>query len=274
MNKIAAIQLNSNQHITENLATVSQLMQAAANEGANVVILPEMFALMGTDNDSKLAAAETFGHGVMQDFLAQHSQKLGIWIIGGTIPIRAENSNKYYAACLVFNNQGEVVGRYNKMHLFDACLIENEETYQESSTTEPGSDVVVVETPIGKIGLAVCYDLRFPELFRCLADRGAEIIALPAAFALTTGQVHWEPLMRSRAIENIYYVVGACQVGPHGSGRKTYGHSIIIDPWGEIKSCMHNETPGFIISEIDLAHLQAVRKKIPVHLHRRIKNIE
>lgn len=263
---IAAIQMCSSNDVTENLSMAAKLIQQAAEHHANLVVLPEMFAIIGSSFHDKLLEKEPFGHGKLQTFLSEQAKLHHIWIVGGTIPLETTQENKVRAACLVYDDQGECVARYDKIHLFDVTLTDSD-TYQESEVTEAGDDIVVVKTPFGQLGLAVCYDLRFPELFRCLSNKGAEIILLPSAFTMTTGTAHWEILTRSRAIENFCYLVGACQGGTHANGKKTFGHSLIIEPWGSIVAKIDGDKSGIIYATIDLQKVHSARKSIPTHQH-------
>lgn len=269
MTKVAAIQMCSSHMVDDNLQVAAKLITEAATNGAQLVVLPEMFAVMGMTNNDKITEKEIFENGKIQTFLSDQAKKHGIWIVGGTIPIACENNHKVRAASLVFNDQGHCVARYDKIHLFDVTL-SDKETYKESDTIEPGKEIVVVDTPFGKLGLAVCYDVRFPELFRCLFNKGAEIIALPSAFTVPTGEAHWELLARSRAVENFCYVIGACQGGVHSNGRKTYGHSIIVEPWGKVVAKQDGVKSGVIYSTIDFKHLRDVRQSIPIAKHQKI----
>lgn len=257
MGKIAAIQMTSTELVSDNLKNAAVLIQEAAKKGAQLIILPEMFPLVGSA-EAKIKISEPFGNGPIQNFLAEQAKKNHTWIIGGTIPIKEKNEAKAKAASLVFNAQGNFVARYDKIHLFDV-IISDTESYQESENLAPGNELAIVETPLGKVGLAVCYDIRFPEMFRKLFHSGAEILAIPAAFTMKTGKAHWEVLMRSRAIENFCFVIGACQTGTHPSGRKTYGHSLIIDPWGEVLQKLDTEV-GVITADIDLQKLRQIRE--------------
>lgn len=268
MPKVAAIQMCSSLSVEENLKSAGKLIEAAAKKGAELIVLPEMFPIVGTGAEDKIYIAESPGVGPIQDFLSEQASKNNVWIVGGTIPIRTENKLKIRATCLVYNNLGKSVARYDKIHLFDVVLSQKEK-YQESETVEPGDRVVLVDTPFGKLGLAVCYDVRFPALFIELFDRGAEIIAIPAAFTVKTGEGHWKLLARARAVENFCYVIGACQGGTHESGRKTYGHSLIIDPWGTVLEERETASPGVVYGEIDLEHLRKIRASIPVGEHRK-----
>ncbi len=253
MSKVAAIQMCSSYDVDSNLALASQLIGEAAENGAHFVVLPEMFAIMGKNAIDKVLVKEHIGEGKIQSFLSNEAKKNGLWIIGGTIPITCENPKKIRAASLAFNEKGETVARYDKIHLFDVTLSENE-IYKESDTTEPGSDVIVINTPIGKLGLAVCYDVRFPDLFRNLVNKGAEIITLPSAFTVKTGKAHWELLARSKAVENFCY--------------------IIVDPWGDILAIKEDNSPGIIYANIDLEYLKKVRASIPALEHQKILNMQ
>jgi predicted amidohydrolase len=266
---IAAIQMCSSHIVDENLATAKRLIEEAAHNNAKLIVLPEMFAIMGLAPNDKVNAREVFGIGKIQDFLSNEAKLNKVWIVGGTIPIESDDTTKVRAASLVYNDKGEFVARYDKIHLFDVTLSEKD-VYKESDTTEPGNQLVVVDTPFGKLGLGVCYDVRFPELFRCLLNKGAEIIILPSAFTVPTGEAHWELLARSRAVENFCYLVGACQGGTHSSGRKTYGNSIIVAPWGNVLSKKDGVEEGIIYSSIDLAKVYEARKSIPIQNHQRI----
>jgi len=269
VNKVAAIQLVCGTNLGANLIETGKLVARAVREGIRLVVLPENFAFMGRGDKDLLGVREPYGRGPLQEFLAGLAKKHGIWLIGGTIPLQTEDPGKVRAASLVFNDRGEQVARYDKMHLFDADLKESGEHYRESDSIAPGTGPVVIDTPFGRLGLAVCYDLRFPELFRTMSTLGVELIALPAAFTALTGKAHWEPLVRARAIENLAYVIAAAQGGLHANGRETYGHSMIVDPWGRIlASCERNS--GTVVAEIDLDYLQAVRRNIPCLEHRRI----
>jgi deaminated glutathione amidase len=269
MKKIAAIQMCSSHVVDENLLTAKNLIEEAAKNDAKLVVLPEMFAVMGISSTDKVVEKEIFGKGKIQSFLSEQAKKNCIWIVGGTIPIECDDSKKVRAASLVFDDKGNIVSRYDKIHLFDVFLSEKE-TYKESDTIEPGNELVVIDTPFGKIGQAVCYDVRFPELFRCLFNNEAEIIVLPSAFTVPTGEAHWELLSRSRAVENFCYLVGACQGGTHSSGRTTYGNSIIIEPWGNVVSKKEDVATGIIYADIDLKKVHEARKSIPIVDHQKI----
>lgn len=269
MTKMAAIQMCSSHIVDENLLTASRLIKEASVNNAKLVVLPEMFAIMGLSSHDKVKVKEPFGNGKIQSFLSDQAKNNKIWIVGGTIPIECENENKVKAASLLFNDKGECVTRYDKIHLFDVTISENE-VYKESETTDPGNQLIVQKTPFGKLGLSVCYDIRFPELFRCLFNKGAEIIIIPSAFTVKTGEAHWELLARTRAVENFCYTIGACQGGTHTSGRKTYGNSIIVSPWGDTISKMDSISEGIIYATIDLNKVYEARKSIPIIDHQKI----
>jgi predicted amidohydrolase len=261
MSLVAAIQMCSSCNVTENLEHTGKLISAAASNGAKLVVLPEMFSIMGTQAEDKVKLQERYGEGKIQDFLAKSAKQYKLWIVGGTIPITSEDPNRVHAACILYNDQGESVARYDKINLFNATL-ENNETYKESNTTMPGNQIVVADTPFGKLGLCVCHDLRFPNLFDELRKKGAEIIAVPSAFAMKTGMVHWELLTRCRAIDTFCYLIGAGQGGVHTNGRETFGNSIIVDPWGRVLSQVTDDNP-IIYANIDLDELHRIRQKMP-----------
>lgn len=268
MTLAAAIQMTSGPRVPDNLEEAGRRIAAAAAAGARLVVLPENFAIMPLNDAGRLAVVEKDGAGPIQEFLAAQAKTHRLWIVGGTIPLAANTAGKVRAACLLFNERGERVARYDKIHLFDVQL-ENGEKYHESSSFEPGGEVVVADTPYGKLGLAVCYDLRFPELFRRLQERGAEIFAVPAAFTALTGKAHWEVLLRARAIENLVYVIASAQDGRHANGRETYGDSMIVNPWGEIMARLEHGA-GCVIADCDHARLQQVRRNLPSIHHRRL----
>jgi deaminated glutathione amidase len=268
MTHMAAIQMTSSQHIDENLLTAGHLIQKASLK-AKLVVLPENFAIMGLDPMDKVKIAEAFGQGKIQDFLSHTAKKNHIWLVGGTIPLKnPDNPKKTFSACLVYDDQGICVARYDKIHLFDVDLLANQERHRESDTITPGNQIMTVDTPYGKLGLAICYDLRFPELFRKIQLSGAEIVALPSAFTYITGLAHWDILIRARAIENQMYMIASAQTGLHTNQRKTYGHSMIVNPWGEVKASLSEEV-DVICGQIDLAFLHQLRGDFPVLKHQR-----
>jgi len=269
MTKIAAIQMASGTNVSANLIEVSRQIISAAKDGAKLIVLPESFAIMGINDSDQVKIAEDVGRGQIQDFLSNQAKKNNVWLIAGTIPLKSDNENKVYAACLVYNNNGKQVSRYDKIHLFDAHIEATSETYKESKTLEAGNQVIVVDTPFGKIGLAICYDLRFPELFRQLVIQGAEIIVVPSAFTAITGKAHWEVLLRARALENLCYVIASAQGGYHVNGRETYGNSMIVDPWGTILDCLPDGS-GYVIADVDIENINKIRQSFPVLEHRKI----
>jgi nitrilase len=267
--KVAAIQMASGPNLSANLLEVEKIVTEAVDAGAELVVLPENFSFMGESDQDNLKFKETPGNGPLQAFLSQLAASQGIWMVGGTIPLEADAPSKMRSACLVFNDKGEQVARYDKIHLFDVHLLETDEKYSESKTIEPGSETVVFDSPFGRIGLAICYDLRFPEQFRNLIDDGMEIAILPAAFTAHTGKAHWQPLIQTRAIENLSYVIASAQGGYHISGRETYGHSMMVDPWGTVQDVVARGN-GFAMGEIDLDLLNKTRRAFPALEHRQI----
>lgn len=270
MTKLAAIQMASGPNVDANLIEAEKLMTQAVGQGAKLVVLPENFALMGMSDADLLKIQEAPGKGKIQEFLADFSTKHSVWVVGGTVPLTSASGDKVRAACLVYDDKGQQVARYDKIHLFDVDIIATKEHYKESDQIEPGNQVVAVDTPFGKLGLAICYDLRFPELFRQLLDAGAEIFALPAAFTAITGKAHWEALVKSRAIENLSYVIAAAQGGYHVSGRETHGDSMVVDPWGSILDRLPRGS-GFVIAEIDREKIKSTRANFPAIQHRKLK---
>ena len=274
MNKLAAIQMASGTNVSANLNEVSRQITFAVDAGAKLIVLPESFAMMGMQDSDQITIAEDEGTGPIQEFLSDQAKRNNVWIVAGTIPIKLNSDNpgyenKVYAACLVYNEKGERVSRYDKVHLFDVHIESTGETYNESQTLEAGNKAVIVDTPFGKLGLAICFDLRFPELFRQLVLRGAEIIILPAAFTASTGKAHWEILLRARAIENLCYVVASAQGGYHVNGRETYGDSMIIDPWGTVLDRLPQGS-GYVEADIDIESLHNIRKNFPVLKNRKM----
>ncbi|HHJ40336.1 MAG: acyltransferase [Methylothermaceae bacteria B42] len=262
----AAIQMTSSDDLADNLRTANRLICEAANKGAKLVLLPENFAFMGREDHDKLALAEPDGLGPIQTFLADCARHHQLWLVGGSVPLQSHNPEKIRAACLIYDTQGRRVARYDKVHLFDVDVPGSDESYRESDTIEAGDRPVLLNTPFGKLGLTICYDLRFPEYIRLLAKKGLEILLVPAAFTARTGAAHWEVLLRARAIENQCYVIAANQGGIHANGRETYGHSMIIDPWGKVLARLA-QTPGVCTANIDLQHLERVRNTFPALQH-------
>ncbi|MFO7604217.1 MAG: carbon-nitrogen hydrolase family protein [Gammaproteobacteria bacterium] len=269
MSRLAAIQMASGPNVSANLTEVGRLISQAVDAGAELVVLPENFAFMGMKEQDKLGVSEAEGSGPIQDFIAAQADKHRVWIVAGTLPLKSQDPQRVAAACLLYNERGEPVARYDKVHLFDVKIQESRETYNESQTTAAGTRVTVVETPFGRLGLAICYDLRFPELFRRMATEGVDIIAIPSAFTAITGKAHWEVLLRARAIENLAYVVASAQGGYHVNGRETFGHSMIIDPWGRVLDCLPSGS-GVVVARLDQKQLEITRRNFPVLQHRKL----
>ena len=265
--KAAALQMTSGPDVQANLAEARLLLEEAHAADARLAVLPENFAFMGIHDADKLAVGESLGGGPIQDFLAATAQRLGLWVIAGTIPLRVAGDARVAAASLVYNAQGERVARYDKIHLFDVELPERAESYRESANMAPGKTPALIDTPIGRVGLAVCYDVRFPELFRNLSAQGAEVFVLPSAFTAPTGRAHWETLLRARAIENLCHLIAPAQSGFHANGRETYGDSMIVDYWGRILGRLPRGR-GCVSADIDLVRQAQVRKSFPALLHR------
>jgi deaminated glutathione amidase len=263
MHTVAAIQMISSPELADNLAAARRLVGQAAAAGATLVVLPEYWAIMGHSDSDKVAIAEQPGSGPIQDCMAELARRHKIWLIGGTLPLVAPESGKVYNTTLVYDAQGRPAGRYDKIHLFG--FSKDGESYDESRTIVPGAAVAGVDTPIGRVGLSVCYDLRFPELYRAIGE--CALIVVPAAFTYTTGRAHWEVLLRARAIENQCYVLAAAQGGLHANGRRTWGHSMLIDPWGEVKAVLP-EGEGVVAGAIEPEQLAKVRASLPALRHR------
>lgn len=264
--KIAAIQMASGPSVAANLSEAERLIEVAANQGAKLVVLPEYFAIMGMKETDKVAVREQEGKGPIQDFLSKIARDHSIWLIGGSVPMVSNFPNKVRNSCLVYDDKGKQVARYDKIHLFGLDL--GNEHYHEENTIESGNAIQVVDTPFGKIGLSICYDLRFPELYRAMGE--VNIIVIPAAFTETTGKAHWETLVRARAIENLSYVIAAAQGGYHLSGRETHGNSMIIDPWGVILDRLPRGS-GVVIATMNPQYQASLRKSLPALKHRTIK---
>ena len=268
--KIAALQMVSGLSLQANLDTALSLLQQAAASGAELAVLPEYFCLMGLADTDKLAFRENFGQGPIQDFLGQTARALGLWIVGGTLPLVADDEQHVLNTSLAFSPQGECVARYDKIHLFQ--FDNGRERYVESVVIQAGHQPVVFDATarsgeVWRIGLSVCYDLRFPELYRTLSAQGADLLLVPSAFTHTTGQAHWETLLRARAIENLAYVLAPAQGGKHENGRRTWGHSMLIDPWGQVLS-LQAEGAGVVLGELDRSQLERVRQQLPALTHR------
>jgi nitrilase len=271
--KVAAIQMTSGHDIDANLEAAGRFLSEAAGLGAVLAALPENFAFMGLDSGDKRAIAEPDGAGKIQGFLADSARRLGLWIVGGTVPLLSSGSGdgRVSASSLVYDAKGQRVARYDKIHLFDVDVPGSAESHRESVHTAPGSDPRLVDTPVGKLGLSVCYDMRFPELFRMLSRQGADVFVVPAAFTVPTGEAHWESLLRARAIENLCALIAPAQWGVHPSGRSTYGDSMIVDHWGKVLARLASGT-GCVVADLDDTARFEARTKFPVLGHRTIYN--
>jgi nitrilase len=263
--KVAAVQMVSTPDVAQNIVTAGRLIKQAAQQGAQLVLLPEYWQIIGMHDKDKIAHAEEVGAGPIQSFMSEAARENKIWLIGGTMPVVAPIDGKVFNKTMVYDPQGRNIADYNKIHLFS--FSKGAESYDESRTLVQGEQVSTFETPFGKVGLSVCYDLRFPELYRAMGD--CTLIVVPAAFTYTTGQAHWEILLRARAIENQCYVLASAQGGVHPNGRRTWGHSMLIDPWGEIKAVLP-EGEGVVVGEIEPSRLQSVRESLPALKHRKL----
>lgn len=266
MSTIALLQLSSTPDQAENLMHIADLIRQAAKAQAKLVVLPEMFAGMAPMGGQK-KYQEPYGDGVVQRFLSEQAKQHALVIVAGTFPIESADAKRPYASCLVYSEQGDCIARYDKIHLFDTTI--GDRRYQESKDFMAGDELVMVETSVGCLGLAVCYDLRFPEMFRTLRQQGAEIFILPSAFTIETGIAHWEVLARARAIENGCYMLACDQVGEHYPGRTTFGHTMAIDPWGNVLTVKEAEV-GIVLAEINLSHLRDVRNMLPSFDHAKL----
>jgi nitrilase len=275
MKCVAAIQMVSGLSVEANLTQAAQLIAQAVSQGAKLVVLPEYFAVLDSTQLVAVGKKEIYANGQIRSFLSQQAKKNKVWIVAGTLPTvtsiddQVNADNKIYAACFVYDDKGTEVARYDKIHLFDVTVDDNQSTYNESKTTQAGDRVVTIDTPVGKVGLAVCYDVRFPELFRQLRAQGADIFVLPSAFTEVTGKAHWEVLIRARAVENFCYVIAAGQGGVHENHRSTFGHSMVVDSWGNVINRLAKGA-GVVIADIDLEKQADIRKKMPVHEHQRL----
>jgi nitrilase len=267
--KIATLQMTSGSIVSANLQQARTLISEACAQGANLMVLPENFAFFAKQDSEYLEQAETLGQGEIQQFLKQQAINHQCHIVAGVV-LKSSNSPKVKESVLMFNPKGEQIARYNKMHLFDVTVPGSDEKYQESDVFEPGNNITVIETALGRIGLCVCFDLRFPELFRLMLEKGVDIILIPSAFTKLTGQAHWEILLKARAIENLSFIAAANQSGFHVNGRETYGHSMIIDPWGNTLDCIKSGA-GIALADINLKQQAKTRQQFPVLEHRKIK---
>lgn len=261
--RVAAVQMASGPNIAGNLQEAARLIELAAASGARLVALPEYFAIMGLKETDKVAVREKLGNGPIQSFLSETAKRHGIWLVGGSVPVESAQADKVRNTCLVYDKTGAQVARYDKIHLFS--FTSGAENYAEERTIEPGNQVVTFDSPFGKIGLSICYDLRFPELYRAMKD--VDIILIPSAFTATTGKAHWEPLIRARAIENLAYVIAPAQGGYHVNGRETHGDSMIVDPWGVVLDRLPRGS-GVVVAGINPGHQRSVRQSLPALAHR------
>jgi nitrilase len=268
--KIAAVQMVSTPNVETNLEAARRLVGRAAGEGAELVVLPEYFCFMGRSDRDKLAVAEAPGDGPIQRMLAESAREHGVWLIGGTLPLRVDGAtasvDRVMNANLVFSPRGELAARYDKMHLF--AYDNGRERYDEGRTLQAGRTPVAFDADGWRVGLSVCYDLRFPELYRALCKPPCDLLSVPSAFTYTTGSAHWEVLLRARAIENQCYVVAAAQGGTHENGRRTFGHSLVVDPWGEIVACRRDDGEGIVAAEMARERIADVRRQLPALEHR------
>ena len=270
--KLAAIQMQSKDNLQVNLDHASALLAQAAQQQVKLAVLPENFAMFAAG--AQLTTAKQLTH--IQAWLSEQALINDLWIVAGSVPCRERPNgetvvnDKVRACCFVYNNRGELAGRYDKIHLFDAAIADQQAQYQESATFEAGNDVVVIKTPFANIGLSICYDVRFPPLYQALRDRGADIIVVPAAFTALTGQAHWQVLLRARAIETQCFIVGAGQSGQHSPTRTTWGHSQLIDAWGSVVAEQQQEGEGVVIAEYDIDEQQRIRQQMPLLSHRRL----
>ena len=265
--KIAALQTVATPDVERNLDTAARLIGEAAREGAELVALPEYFCLMGQRDDDKLRLAEAPGEGPIQAFLAAQAKQHGLWLIGGTLPMRTADPAHARNSCCVYAPDGKLAARYDKIHLFR--YDNGRESYDEARVLEAGSEPVTLQAGPLRVGLSVCYDLRFPELYRRLCTPPCDLLSVPAAFTYTTGRAHWELLLRARAVENQCYVIAPAQGGTHENGRRTWGHSMVVDPWGEVLA-VRPEGEGVVLAEVDAKRLATVRSQLPALEHRRL----
>jgi predicted amidohydrolase len=269
MGRVAAIQMTSSHVVADNLIAAGQLLRAAKGAGAEIACLPENFSFIGLRDADKLQVAEADGHGPVQAFLRDIARELKMWILGGSTVIKGDSDTRVANASLLIDAEGKRVARYDKIHLFDVTIPGRNERYLESTHVTPGRKVVIADTPVGRLGLSVCYDMRFPELYRELVVQGAEWLVMPSAFTVPTGRAHWETLLRARAIENLCYVVAPAQSGVHTSGRETYGDTLIVDYWGQVLSRLAKGA-GVITADIDLAKQADTRARFPALENRQL----
>jgi len=263
MTRIAAVQMVSGPRVESNLLEAARLIETAVEKGARLVALPEYFPILGMRDTDKVAVREKAGEGPIQEFLSSTAKQHRIWLVGGTVPLECPAPEKVRNSCLVYDDQGRLAARYDKIHLFGFNM--GQESYAEERTIEPGSEVVTVDTPFARLGCSICYDLRFPELYRSMQD--VDVILVPSAFTATTGKAHWETLVRARAIENLAYVIAPAQGGYHANGRETHGDSMIVDPWGVVLDRLP-KGPGVVAADVDLERLRTLRQSLPALGHR------
>lgn len=269
MSRVALAQMASTGVLENNLKQAEHYIKMAKKDKAEMVVLPENWLTLGLNEDEAFSVREVFQEGPIQEQLSIWAKTIGIWIVAGTLPLSIAGSKKVTASCLVYGDLGEIKARYDKMHLFDVT-VNQKESYQESERIEGGQAITVFDSPIGRVGLAICYDLRFPEHFRNLLDKNAEILMVPSAFTVPTGQLHWEILNRVRAVENLCYVVAVNQVGKRSNGLGTYGHSMVVDPWGEIIAELQDQS-GLLFADINLNYLNQIRERFPAIEHRKLR---
>ncbi len=269
MGRVAAIQMTSGHQVESNLEVAGKLLRDAKDAGAEIACLPENFAFIGMRDQDKRDVAEADGSGPVQSFLQARARELGMWILAGTINLLGPSGGRVANASLLFDHEGRRVARYDKIHLFDVSIPGRNEQYRESDHVAPGRRIVVADTPVGRLGLSVCYDMRFPELYRELTARGAEWLVMPAAFTVPTGRAHWETLLRARAIENLSYVVAPAQSGTHSNGRETFGDTLIVDYWGQVLARLE-KGGGVITADLDLLKQAETRARFPALQNRRL----
>ncbi len=270
---VAAIQMISGKDLQANLLAAESLVMQAAEAGARLIVLPETFAMFSTRQQQSIGDKENSEQAVIRPFLQQLASRLGVWLVAGTIPLAVDGSDRVLSSSFIIDDKGKEVARYDKIHMFDVDVADNHGSYRESATFLPGDHITVVDTPFGRLGVVVCYDIRFPELFRLMTQQGLDIVAVPAAFTLHTGEAHWLPLLRARAIENQCYIVGANQGGKHNEKRATSGGSVIIDGWGNVLA-EAGRGEGVVMADIDLDVLEKLRRNMPVHQHQRFRIIK
>ncbi len=273
MHQVAAVQMISGPDVQTNLDRAARLIADAAQVGATVVLLPECFAAFGNRSLQGIADEEFCGKRPITRFLSEQARLHGIWLIGGSIPLPRAQGEKPMACCLVFDDQGQQVARYDKLHLFDVDVDDSQGSYRESNDYAYGNAVVCVDTPVGRVGLSICYDLRFAEIYIALRRAGAELIVVPSAFTAVTGAAHWEVLLRTRAIETQCYILAANQGGLHPGGRETFGRSCLINPWGEVQASL-DEGEAVLCQSIDPDYLKQIRARMPLARHRRFAPAE